>query len=87
MLLPLNSKLENDLRSVQQAVRGQPDWPELLDTRSTFKLLYALQIVEIEMQPKDLNSVKPFRSTLAMRCLIPIYCVVVTGGSCKCNLV
>lgn len=57
MLLPLNSKLEDDLRTFQQPAQDRPDWAELLDTRSTFKLLYALQIVEIAMEPKELNAV------------------------------
>jgi hypothetical protein len=53
MLLPLNSKLLHDLRTFQAETHREPDWTELFDPSSTFKLLYALQIVEAEIDPLE----------------------------------
>eukprot|EP01087_Luapelamoeba_hula_P004813 TRINITY_DN1477_c2_g1_i2.p1 TRINITY_DN1477_c2_g1~~TRINITY_DN1477_c2_g1_i2.p1 ORF type:complete len:2138 (-),score=282.67 TRINITY_DN1477_c2_g1_i2:109-6522(-) len=53
MCLPTNSKLLQELRTFQSATYSAPVWSELLNPSSTFKLLYALQIVESEVTNEE----------------------------------
>ena len=47
MRLPINPKLENDMRTLQiDPASPSNSWDALLDERSIHKLLYNLQIVQ-----------------------------------------
>eukprot|EP00004_Rigifila_ramosa_P006247 TRINITY_DN1692_c0_g1_i1.p1 TRINITY_DN1692_c0_g1~~TRINITY_DN1692_c0_g1_i1.p1 ORF type:complete len:3114 (-),score=719.02 TRINITY_DN1692_c0_g1_i1:25-8475(-) len=50
MLLPTNEALLADFRTLQH---GNPRWAELLSPRSTYGLLYSLQIIDSLMQESD----------------------------------
>jgi hypothetical protein len=51
MLLPTNSKMYSDISELEKSLQP-PNWNELLDPKSTFRLYYSLQIIETFL-PRD----------------------------------
>ncbi len=49
--LPTNPTLKHELVSLEVVQTPEPDWNRLLDSRSVYKLLYSLQIIESLAEP------------------------------------
>eukprot|EP00741_Cyanophora_paradoxa_P020633 tig00021281_g19915.t1 len=47
MQLPTNERMLSEIRALETAEHGALDWDALLDDKSTFRLYYSLQIVEM----------------------------------------
>src|SRR5687768_4163207 len=67
MLLPTNAKVFNDINTLQQSTMAGPNWDQLLDARSTFKLLYSLQLIDTLLHALPTDSEEKKAEKLAWR--------------------